>query len=100
MGTDLQTYHLSPTYRIFFLKTFIQNCLQVFKIYIFPSCIYRIPTQHLLWVAMKHIVQNKKMVGGETGERMEKKWVNISFMVTVTGEYCAFIRRNCPDWNV
>ena len=42
--TDIPFFFFLPTY-LFFLKTFIQNRLQVFKIYIFPSLIYRMPNQ-------------------------------------------------------
>lgn len=62
-----------------------------FKIYIFPSCIYRIPTQCHLWVAMKHTIKQKKNMTGE-----KETSINGTSMITVTGDYCAFIRSNCP----
>lgn len=71
-----------------------------FKIYIFPCCIYRIPTQHNLQVAMKHCIKQADLGRRNLKHRrnMDKQ---ITSMITVAGEYCAFFfRRNCPNLNL
>lgn len=42
-----------------------------FKIYIFPSRIYRIPTQCHQWVAMKHSIKQEACGGSD-----ERTWIN------------------------
>lgn len=73
-----------------------------FKIYIFPRCIYRIPTRHNLQVAMKHCIKQADLGRRNLKHRrnMDKQ---ITSMITVAGEYCAFFffsRRNCPNLNL
>lgn len=60
-----------------------------FKIYIFPCCIYRIPTRHNLQVAMKHCIKQADLGRRNLKHRrnMDKQ---ITSMITVAGEYCAF----------
>lgn len=73
----------------FFSKNIYTELPSGFKIYIFPSCIYRITTlHHFVGCNETHLYKTKRCGGNWCKtQNMDQQ---ITSMITVTGGYCAF----------